>query len=121
MQRVANELVEASKVGSTAMFAAAIRSYADVPSIGLTALGDYAPSLPKTERPTYFNGMINFIARYAAKESPNYPVAKAIVVGQSQETVGGTYVDSRVTLKTGETYDVRWRLVIRMHGGRSPR
>jgi phospholipid transport system substrate-binding protein len=116
MQRVANELVEASRVGSTAMFAAAIRSYADVPAIGLSALGDYAASLPKTERPTYFNGMINFIARYAAKEAPNYPVAKAIVVGQSQETVGGTLVDSRVMLKSGETYDVRWRLV-RREGG----
>ncbi len=116
MQRVANELVQASKVGSTAVFAAAIRSYADVPAIGIAALGDYAASLPKTERPTYFNGMINFIARYAAKEAPNYPVAKAIVVGQSEETVGGTYVDSRVILKSGETYDVRWRLV-RREGG----
>lgn len=116
MQRVANELVEASRVGSTAVFAAAIRSYADVPAIGISALGDYAASLPKTERPTYFNGMINFIARYAAKEAPNYPVAKAIVVGQSQEAVGGTLVDSRVTLQSGETYDVRWRLV-RREGG----
>ena len=99
--------------GGEAAFATVIRSHADVPSIGLTALGSYAQSLPKTDRPAYYNGMINFIARYAAKEAPNYPVAKAIMVGQSTETAGGAYVDSRVTLKTGDVYDVRWRLVRR--------
>ena len=71
------------------------------------------PSLPKTDRPAYYNGMINFIARYASKEAPNHPVAKAIMVGQSTETAGGAYVDSRITLKTGDVYDVRWRLVRR--------
>jgi phospholipid transport system substrate-binding protein len=113
MQRVANELIAASRVGGEAAYATVIRSHADVPSIGLSALGTYAASLPKTDRPTYYNGMINFIARYAAKESPNYPVAKAIMVGQSQETAGGAYVDSRVTLKSGDAYDVRWKLVRR--------
>ena len=48
-----------------------------------------------------------------SKEAPNHPVAKAVMVGQSTETAGGAYVDSRVTLKTGDVYDVRWRLVRR--------
>jgi phospholipid transport system substrate-binding protein len=113
MQRVANELIAASRTGGEAAFATVIRSHADVPSIGLSALGSYAANLPKTDRPAYYNGMINFIARYAAKESPNHPVAKAIMVGQSTETAGGAYVDSRITLKTGDVYDVRWRLVRR--------
>jgi phospholipid transport system substrate-binding protein len=113
MQRVANDLVAASRSASAAAFAAAIRSHADVPAIGLTALGSYATSLPKADRPAYYNGMVNFIARYAAKEAPKYPVAKAIVVGQSQETAGGSLVDSTVTLQSGEVYEVRWRLVRR--------
>jgi len=113
MQRVANELIAASRTGSEAAFATVIRSHADVPSIGLSALGTYAQSLPKTDRPAYYNGMINFIARYASKEAPSHPVAKAVMVGQSTETAGGAYVDSRVTLKTGDVYDVRWRLVRR--------
>jgi phospholipid transport system substrate-binding protein len=113
MQRVANELIAASRAGDEAAFATVIRSHADVPSIGLSALGSYAQSLPKTDRPAYYNGMINFIARYASKEAPNHPVAKAVMVGQSTETAGGAYVDSRVTLKTGDVYDVRWRLVRR--------
>ena len=113
MQRVANQLVAASRTDSEADFATTIRSHADVPTIGLTALGSYAQTLPKADRPAYYNGMISFIARYAAKEAPKYPVAKAIMVGQTKETAAGIYVDSRVTLKSGETYDVRWRLVRR--------
>ena len=113
MQRVTNDLLAASRSGSQADFAAAIRNHADVPAIGLTALGSYAASLPRNDRPAYYNGMINFIARYASKEAPKYPVAKAIVLGQSRESSGGAFVDSRITLRSGETYDVRWRLVRR--------
>lgn len=113
MQRVANELMAASRSSSAPAFATTLRSHADVPSIGLTALGSYAQSLPKADRPAYYNGMINFIARYAAKESPKYPVAKAVVVGEGGETTGGVFVDSKVVLKAGDSYDVRWKLVRR--------
>src|SRR5689334_22468306 len=93
MQRVANELIAASRNGSVQSFASVVRSHADVPSIGLTALGSYANALPKGDRPAYYNGMINFIARYAGKEAPKYPVAKAVMVGRS-ETASGATVDS---------------------------
>jgi phospholipid transport system substrate-binding protein len=89
-----------------------LNSNADIPSIGLSALGDYARVLPKNDRPIYFNGMINFIARYASKEAPKYPIARFIVTAQSQEDSRGTYVDSRITLASGE-YDVRWLVVRR--------
>ncbi len=113
MQRVANELIAAQRAGTEADYATVLRSHADVPTIALTALGSYAQTLAKSDRPAYYAGMINFISRYAAKEGPKYPVAKAIMVGQTKETAAGIYVDSRITLKTGETYDVRWRLVRR--------
>ena len=82
MQRVANELIAASRDGSDGAFATVLRSHADVPSIGLSALGSYSATLPKTDRPAYYNGMINWIARYASQEAPKYPVAKAIMIGQ---------------------------------------
>ncbi len=113
MKRVGNELLAASRSGSAAQFAMVLNSNADVPSIGLSALGDYARNLPRTDRPIYFNGMINFIARYASKESPKYPVARFIVTAQSQEDTRGTYVDSRITLADGSGYDVRWLVVRR--------
>ncbi len=113
MQRVANQLVTAARTGSASAFAATLRSHADIPTIGLYSLGSYARSLPQTERPSYYSGMINFIARYAATEAPKYPVTTAIVLGQTEETKTGAYVDSRVTMKDGATYDVRWWLVRR--------
>ena len=113
MKRVGNELLAASRSGSMAQFAMVLNSNADVPSIGLSALGDYARSLPKTDRPIYYNGMINFIARYASKEAPKYPVARFIVTAQSKEDARGTYVDSRITLASGDGYDVRWLIVKR--------
>lgn len=115
MQKVANELLAASRMGSgsAAAFSTVLRSHADLPSIGLTALGDYASSLSKQDRPAYYNGMVSWIARYAAKEAPNYPVSKVVVIGQSGETSGANYVDSRITLRSGESYDVRWKIVKR--------
>lgn len=111
MQRVANELVTASRAGSQQAFAAVIRRHADVPHIGMTSLGSYARVLPAADRPSYFSGMVNFIARYAAKEAPKYPVATAVALAQTTEDKDGVYVDSRITLRSGESYDVRWWLV----------
>ncbi len=118
MQRVANELLSAQRSGGAAgsNYAATIRNHADVNAIGMTALGSYGATLPKSDRPSYFNGMVNYIARYAAKEGAKYPVAKAIVVGQAEATASGAYVDSRITLKDGSNYDVRWRLTKRGSG-----
>ena len=93
----------------------------DVAGIGLTALGPHARTLPKSERPTYYSGMINFIAKYAAKTSPQYPVASATVTGQGPGDAGGTNVDSRITLRSGDGYDVRWLVVKSGSGYKVPR
>lgn len=113
MQRVAKELVAAARSGSQVAFADAVRRHADVTSIGLYSLGSYANRLAQADRPPYYSGMVNFIARYAAKEAPKYPIASAVVTGQTEETKTGVYVDSRVTLQNGTAYDVRWLLVRR--------
>ena len=58
MQRVANDLIAASRmpVGADEAFATVLRSHADVPAIGLSALGSYASVLPKTDRPGLLRG-----------------------------------------------------------------
>ena len=111
MQRAAVELIAANRAQSPALFAAAIRRFGDVPAIGMGALGNYAGAMPRNDRPLYYNGMVNFMGRYAAKESSKYRVAKATVLGQTDETASGASVDTRVELTSGETYDVRWLLV----------
>ncbi len=111
MQRVSKQLMLAAKSSSPSSFATAIRSHADYTSIGLYSLGNYARGLSSADRNSYFSGMINFIAKYAATNSPKYPVANAIVTGQTEETKSGVHVDTRVTLTDGTTYDVRWLLL----------
>lgn len=111
MQRASTDLLAANHTLSAAGFSAAIRRYGDVPAIGLGALGNYAPSLPKNDRPLYYNGMVNFIGRYAAKESSKYQVVKATILGQSEEDARGASVETRIHLKDGASYDVRWLLV----------
>ena len=113
MKRVAGELLAAHRSGSASQFAKVLAANADVPSIGLSALGSYARRLPRSDRPVYYSGMVNFIARYAAKESPNYPVSRIIVTAQSRGATHGTYVDTRVRLRNGDGYDVRWLVVRR--------
>jgi phospholipid transport system substrate-binding protein len=110
MQRVMNELVAAQRANSISAFGNVLRKHMDVPSVGIAALGPHAKALPKGERPAYFSAVINFIAKYAAKEAPKYPVTSATVTGQSAETAGGASVDTRITV-AGSPYDVRWRLV----------
>lgn len=113
MQRVAKDLISAAHTTSYDGFVRAVRSHADYTSIGLYSLGSYRSGLPTTERNSYFNGMINFIAKYATINAPKYPVANAVVTGQTEETKAGAHVDTRVTLRDGTAYDVRWLLVRR--------
>jgi phospholipid transport system substrate-binding protein len=113
MQRVAKDLIKAARSNSQTAFARAVRSHSDYRSIGLYSLGAYRRGLPRSDRNPYFSGMINFIARYAANNAPKYPVANAVVTGQTEETKSGVHVDTRVTLADGTSYDVRWLLVRR--------
>ncbi len=113
MQRVAKDLIKAARSNSASAFARAVRSHSDYRSIGLYSLGAYRRGLPHSDRNSYFSGMINFIARYAATNAPKYPVASAVVTGQTEETKSGAHVDTRVTLRDGTSYDVRWLLVRR--------
>lgn len=116
MQRVQNQLIAAQRNGGVVAFSNVLRQHMDTPGIGLTALGPHARTLPKAERPAYYAAMINFIAKYAAKTAPQYPVARATVIGQGPGDAGGTNVDARITLTSGESYDIRW-LVMKSGSG----
>lgn len=110
MQRVANELIAAQRLGGGQAFAAVLRRHADVPWLGTSALGNYAPRLSVAERPNYYNGLIKFISNYAAKEAPKYPAKRAMVMSATEEGGKGLYVDTVLELESGDTYDIRWWL-----------
>jgi phospholipid transport system substrate-binding protein len=113
MQTVANELMNAASGGSENAFHEVFKRHADLPSIGLYSLGSYANSLSREDRDPFYSGMVGFIARYAASQAPQFPVERMVVVGQTEETRTGVYVDTVVYLKGGGSYEVRWWLIRR--------
>jgi phospholipid transport system substrate-binding protein len=111
MKQVSRDLIAAAKSGSAQAFAEVVNRYSHVQAIGLYALGSYKPQLLPADRATYYGGMVRFIARYAATEAQKYQVSHAQIFGPAQRTDRGVFVDSRVFLKDGSTYDVQWMLI----------
>jgi phospholipid transport system substrate-binding protein len=110
MEKVAHELLAASRTKSPALIASVLHRYADTGYIGSYSLGNYRAQLSATDRPGYLAGMVRFIGRYAATEAPKYPVASYRIVG-GVHTAQGIMVDSVITMRDGSTYDVRWLVV----------
>jgi phospholipid transport system substrate-binding protein len=111
MKHASRDLIAAARSGSPKAFEDAINRYGHVPAIGLYALGSYKPQLQASERSIYYAGMVRWIAKYAAGESRKYEVSHAEILGPPQRTERGVFVDSRVHLKDGSTYDVQWMLI----------
>ncbi len=109
MEKVAHELLAATRSKSPALIASVIHRYGDTGYIGSYSLGSYRTKLKPEDRPGYLSGMVRFIGRYAATEGPKYPVASYKITG-SQQGSQGLMVDSVITLRDGSNYDVRWLL-----------
>lgn len=109
MEKVARELLTATRSRSPALISAAIHRYADTSYIGSYSLGSYRAQLTSADRPGYLSGMVRFIGRYTASEAPKYPVASYRITG-SARGAQGIMVDSVITLRDGSSYDVRWLL-----------
>ncbi len=112
MEKVARELLSASRSKSPALISAVIHRYADTGYIGSYSLGSYRTQLSPTDRPGYLAGMVRFIGRYTANEAPKYPVASYRITG-SVRGGQGIMVDSVITLRDGSSYDVRWLLSVK--------
>jgi phospholipid transport system substrate-binding protein len=111
MRRAAAALINAQKKGSAAGFARVVKQYGHVPAIGMYALGSYSRGLVHSDRRSYYHGLAKFIGRYAAKESPKYPVARVKFAPSAIRDGRSVMVDSQVIMRDGTAYDVRWLLV----------
>ena len=110
LDRAAKEAIQASRSRSPTAMQAVIGRYADGPSIGAYALGDYRNRLDPADREAYTNGMLRFIGRYAATEAPKYPVQRVTFTPEVRQTRAGLVVDSTVVMQDGTNYDVAWLL-----------
>jgi phospholipid transport system substrate-binding protein len=110
MEQVARDLLAGARAKSPILLANAVKRYGDVTHIGQYSLGTYRAKLPQAHRAIYHTGMVRFIGRYAASQAPKYPVVKYEIMSPSLQGGSGLMVDSRITLRDGTTYDVRWLL-----------
>lgn len=111
MGQVARDLLAGARTQSPILLSNAVKRYGDVNYIGQYSLGTYRAKLAQADRPTYLNGMVRFIGRYAATQVPKYPVVKYEIMSPSIQGGSGIMVDSKITLRDGTQYDVRWLLV----------
>jgi phospholipid transport system substrate-binding protein len=110
MREVADDLMQAQRVGTVSSFQKAIVSHADVEGIALYALGNYRDDLAKAQRPAYFKGVSLFMARYFADSSRQYQVGKAEVGEATLDDSGAALVNTKVTLMSGTTYNVVFKV-----------
>jgi phospholipid transport system substrate-binding protein len=110
LDRAAKDAIAASRSRSPSALQGVIQRYADASQIGLYALGDYRGKLEPADREPYFAGMIRFIGRYAATESPKYPIARVTFTPEVRQTRAGITVDSTLVMQDGTSYEVAWLL-----------
>ncbi len=110
MAQVGRELMAAARTRSPGVMANVIQKYGDVRYIGDYSLGSYRSRLAEADREAYHNGMIRFIARYAASAAPKVNVTRVEWSNISTRGSGGINVDCTVTLGNGTSWDVRWVL-----------
>lgn len=113
MEKVADELIKAQGAGTIASFSNVIRRHADVANIANFSLGRYRSKLAKSKRSAYYRGVQRFMARYFVRNMKKYKVARAIINPTVTESGKDVYVDTKVELQSGSTYNVRWRLAKR--------
>jgi len=113
MTRSAERLLKAARQGSPRGFLRFIMRYTDVSGLAMYSLGSYQAGLQKKYRKIYFRGMARHITRYFTYQSRQYRIVKAEVGEKSWREGDFYYVDTKLTLLTGSTYNVRWQIVRR--------
>ncbi len=112
MEQVGRDLLAGARARSPLLLSNAVKRYGDVTNIGQYSLGSYRTKLAVADRPTYYKGMVAWMGRYAASKTPDYPVVSYTITRPSYPYKDGVgiLVDSRITLRSGTSYDVTWLL-----------
>jgi phospholipid transport system substrate-binding protein len=112
IRKVTADLFAAHKLGTVSAFLPAIQRHADIEAIANYSLGQYESKLSNSQRQRYYQGVANFMARYFADQTRHYRIAKWDI-GEATQDNGDALINTRVTLMTGPSYSVVWRLAKR--------
>jgi phospholipid transport system substrate-binding protein len=113
IRRVTADLFAAHKQGTISAFLPPIQRHADVEAIAIYSLGQYESRLTRDQRERYYQGVAIFMARYFAEQTRHYRIAKWDIGEASRDRNGEILINTRVTLLTGNSYSVVWRVARR--------
>ena len=110
MRAVTADLIATQRTGTAAAYYQMITRHADVPAIALYALGPYRAEMKRSQQKSFFRGVGMFISRYFADQARQYTVARAEISPSVRADGDELLVHSNVTLTSGASYTVVWRL-----------
>jgi phospholipid transport system substrate-binding protein len=113
IRKVTADLFAAHKQGTISAFLPPIQRHADIETIALYSLGQYESRLTRDQRERYYKGVAIFMARYFAEQTRHYRIAKWDIGEASRDRNGEILISTRVTLLTGNSYSVVWRVAKR--------
>ncbi len=108
MNQMGKDLLHAHRLGTVSAFLRVINRYADVSGISDYSLGTF--SVGASQKPKYLRGVANFMARYFAEQTRNYPIAKYEIGEATVDSNKNVLVDTKIYMMAGQTYGVSWRL-----------
>ncbi len=96
VQEVTRALAQAARRGAgPSAYTRIISRYADVPAIGLAALGPYRQRLPRSQRSRYYAAITRYLARMAAQNAGSFADGELRIIGSSDGNVAGFLEGSR--------------------------
>lgn len=113
MHSSTGKLLKAARDSSPKEFLNFIMRYTDVSGIAIYSLGSYQSGLEKKHQNTYIRGMARHITRYFTSQSRKYRILKVEIGEKGWQVDDAYYIDTKLTLVSGATYEVLWQLVRR--------
>jgi phospholipid transport system substrate-binding protein len=101
----------ASNDDKKALFQTLLETHADIPTIAVFSLGQYASRLADEERERYYTLVAGYISRIFVTHSTNLAGRAVRVTGSRVRSESETLVESKVWFDSGEALPVVWRVI----------
>lgn len=115
MNQIADSVISANHKKSKNELEKIIRENVDVEQVGNYSLGSYIQKLSDDDVTDYYDGVVNFMSRYAATKSEYYQVSDVVFYKPRFKGKNEIIIKSKIKMASGQKYSVKWK-VIRENG-----
>lgn len=110
MNKIADSVISANHNKSKNELEKIIRENVDVEQVGNYSLGSYIKKLSKNDVSNYYDGVVNFMSRYAATKSEYYQVSDIVFYKPRFKGKSEIIIKSKIKMASGQKYSVKWRV-----------